>query len=100
MCGVHDESAPPADTLPLLDWEEELGRLLALRFRDRAKAALGAGDWSLDDLEDGIACAERRLTAPQRRAFWEALTTDPELAELASSLGSGPPPPPLRRPSA
>ena len=84
---MHRDPAPKTDPLPLLDWEEELGRLLALRFRDRARTALAAGEWSLDDLEDAIAGAERRLTTRQRRAFWEALTTDPELAELASSLG-------------
>jgi hypothetical protein len=86
VCEVHRDDAPQTDTLPLLDWERELGGLLAIRFGDRAKAALGAGEWDLDDLEDALPGAERRLTPPQRRALWEALTTDPELAQLASSL--------------
>jgi hypothetical protein len=82
---MRRDAATGTDPLPLGDWEDELGLLLAHRFRARAKAALEAGTWSLDDLEDGIAHAERRLTAGQREALWQALTTDPELAELASS---------------
>jgi hypothetical protein len=76
-----------ADPFRLADWEDELGRLSSHRFAARAKAALASGEWSRNDLEDAIAGAERRLTSRQCRALWQALTTDPELAELASSLG-------------
>jgi hypothetical protein len=73
--------------LPLTDWEDELGRLAAHRLCAQARDELAAGGWDAEDLEAAIERAERRLTGRQRELLWHALTSDPELSDLAASAG-------------
>jgi hypothetical protein len=53
------------DVPPIADWEDELGRLMA----HRAVARLEEGG----DLDAELACAERGMTAGQRRMLRHAL---------------------------
>lgn len=71
-------------TLPLEDWEDEIGRMAAHRLRQCAKERLAAGSWSGEELEDAIADAERRLTPRQREILWSTLTVDRDLGALAA----------------
>lgn len=75
--------------LPLGDWEDELGRLMAHRLRTRATERLGAGDWGAAEFEEAIDSAERRMTVRQRELLWRTLTDDRQLGAAASRASRG-----------
>lgn len=79
-----DAPLPDPDGIPLAEWEDAVGRIVAHRLRARATDRLAAGSWDGDDLEDAIEAAESRATARQRILIWEALTGDPVLSALAA----------------
>lgn len=78
-------------TPPVMDWEDELARLLAHRLRARATERLAAREWAATDFEDAVEALERRMSARQRELLWETLTEDAQLGGLLadSSRGGG-----------
>lgn len=72
---------------PLAEWERQFDAASAARLVDGAVAALRERRWRASDLEGAIERWERRLTAAQRDRLWATILRDPELAELAATIG-------------